>query len=388
MPRSLSNNTLLPLLQRLAQKVGKEQAHSELRWLTEYVREELTATGHPLRTAHNPTMHHGARIWRDQPAPSTEEIERDHKRFTPVQWAWLRQAIKDRTEHNKPLQYIIGDQLFGKANIVVRPPVLIPRWETEEWMIRLAELICAHNASLKDSAQRRPLNVLDACTGSGCVSLGLASELPPDTINALGVDISTEAVSLALENLALNQALLNGNSVRFRQLDLMGPDAAAELVSEADGLKERSGGHGWDMIVSNPPYVTPAEYDGLDPDVREWEDRRALVPPALQEPSLPNAEERHSGLAKDDPDGVSFVVQLAKLAREIDLVALSGKTHQHHTIDASADSRLPRLVVEIGGKHQVEAVCQIMRDHGLNSTEVWKDMAGHDRVVLGYSKPK
>ncbi|KAJ2859315.1 hypothetical protein GGI22_003024 [Coemansia erecta] len=378
MPRSPSNNTLLPLLQRLAQKVGKEQAQNELRWLTEHVREELTD-----RATRSHIVHRKARIWRDQPAPSSEEIERDHQRLTSVQWAWLRQAVKDRTEHNKPLQYIVGDQIFGKANIVVRPPVLIPRWETEEWMIRLAELICAHNAKLKDAAQRRPLNILDACTGSGCISLGLASELPPDTINALGVDISADAVSLALENLALNQALLNGNNVRFKQLDLMAPHAAAALVSEASELERRSGGRGWDMIVANPPYVTPAEYDGLEPDVRDWEDRRALVPPALQD-RHENTKEAHGRLVQDDPSGLSFVLQLARLSSEIGLASRAGTPHA--AADASVDSRLPRLVVEIGGTHQVEAVCQIMQDHGLHATEVWKDMAGNDRVVLGYSK--
>ncbi|KAJ2558703.1 hypothetical protein EV175_000669 [Coemansia sp. RSA 1933] len=369
MPRSAANNTLQPLLHRLAQKVGKEQAHNELRWLTEHVREELTD-----RTARSGITHQEARIWRNQPAPSAEEIEREHQRLTPVQWAWLRQAIKDRTELNKPLQYIIGDQLFGKANIEVRPPVLIPRWETEEWVLRLAGLIGAHKTSLGDGgAYGEPLNILDACTGSGCVSLGLASELPPDTINALGVDVSPDAISLALENLALNQALLNGNTVRFKKLDLMAADAAAQLTTTGtDGF----GNRGWDIIVSNPPYVTPTEYDGLELDVRDWEDRRALVPPALKEEDrLHNAKETHAAFVGDDPSGLSFVVRLAKLSAEI---CQTGKN----------DSRLPRLVVEIGGTHQVEAACRIMKDHGLLSTEVWKDMAGRDRVVLGYSKPK
>ncbi|KAJ2515329.1 hypothetical protein GGI11_003794 [Coemansia sp. RSA 2049] len=382
MPRSPSNNTMLPLLRKLAQKVGGEQAQNELRWLTEHVREELTDIAHSSRSSdgRGAGTHLGARIWRDQPAPSVEEIERDNQRLTSIQWAWLRQAVKDRVEHNKPLQYIIGAQPFGRANITVRPPVLIPRWETEEWTIRLAELIATTVRSSiggnGETAQKRPLNILDACTGSGCISLGLASELPPDTIDALGVDVSPEAVALAMENLALNQALLNGNTVRFRRLDLMRSDAAARLAfeteAESDESRRASGPPAWDMIVSNPPYVTPAEYEGLDPDVREWEDKRALVP------LLPP----HPG-AEDDPSGLAFVARLAALAGEMGMTAPAASV-----ADSSIGNRLPRLVVEIGGELQAEAACQIMRDHRLYSTEVWKDMAGRSRVVLGYAKPK
>ncbi|KAJ2030874.1 hypothetical protein IWW57_000978 [Coemansia sp. S610] len=117
------------------------------------------------------------------------------------------------------------------------------------------------------------------------------------------------------------------------------------------------------MIVSNPPYVTPSEYRGLDADLREWVDICAPVPlpPSTSDPqTVPSGDL--------DPSGMSFVVQLAKLARELGL-----------------DS-LPRPVVEISGAEQTQSACQIMHDHGLNSTEVWQDMAGTDRVVLGYFK--
>ncbi|KAI8325699.1 S-adenosyl-L-methionine-dependent methyltransferase [Martensiomyces pterosporus] len=365
MPRSPSNNTLVPLLHKLSQRLGVQQAKSELRWLVEHARATLSDTTNSPQH-HQP--HKQARLWRDQPAPSEEEVEQDRLRFTSVQWAWLRQAVADRTERHKPLQYILGDQPFGKTSLSVRPPVLIPRWETEEWMLKLAEMIRQHMAAQAEEArggevgQRSPLKILDACTGTGCISLGLASELPPESAQITGVDISAEAISLASDNLAFNQLLLN-NRVEFRQLDLQSPDILPKLL----GVEPT-----WDMIVSNPPYVTPAEYHSLDLDVKEWEDKRALVP------LPPNADPQAVKDEELDPSGIAFIVHLTKLAKEMGLADVS-RSEQ-------AGSTLPRLVVEIGGSQQVEPVRQAMHDHGFNSTEVWRDMAGTDRVVLGYFK--
>ncbi|KAJ1957359.1 hypothetical protein GGI12_005047 [Dipsacomyces acuminosporus] len=365
MPRSPGNNTLTPLLHKLSGKLGAQQAKNELRWMVEHVRTALSDHIHKEPQA---SAHRFARLWRGQPAPSEEQLEQDRLRLTSVQWAWLRQAVSDRTELHKPLQYILGDQPFGKTSLAVRPPVLIPRWETEEWMLKLAELIKTQASAQADqpalnnaSGKWKQLNILDACTGSGCISLGLASELPQDTARIFGVDVSDEAIELAGQNLELNEMLLC-NKVEFHKLDLL---QSATSVEKLLGLSPT-----WDMIVSNPPYVTPAEYHGLDVDVRQWEDKRALVP-------LPaNADPRQVKDEDLDPSGISFIVQLSKIAKELGLAAEANVRN----------STLPRLAVEIGGSHQVEPVRQAMHDQGFNSTEVWRDMAGIDRVVLGYVK--
>ncbi|KAJ2353100.1 hypothetical protein IWW50_005232 [Coemansia erecta] len=355
MPRSAINNTLIPLLRRLSGKLGEQQAKNELRWMAEHVRTVIGESGRSRE--HLEPSFKSARLWRDQPAPSVEEIERDNKRFSSVQWAWLRQAVSDRVDQNKPLQYILGSQPFGRSKIATRPPVLIPRWETEEWMLRLAELV---NATRTE--QRTPLRVLDACTGSGCIAIGLACELQAQSAHITGVDISTDAVALAADNLARNARAL-GNTVDFCQLDLQAQSILAELQAR---------GPRWDMIVSNPPYVTPGDYAQLDPDVKDWEDIRALVPmPA-------DADPQNVQMDTLDPSGLSFVVQLARLARDLGLADAAV---------SSSDTKVPRLVVEIGGEKQVEPARQAMHDCGFNLTEVWKDMAGADRVVLGYYKP-
>ncbi|KAJ1889793.1 hypothetical protein LPJ66_007839 [Kickxella alabastrina] len=363
MPRTPSNNTLVPLLNKLSQKLGEQQAKNELRWMVDHVHAAMDEARQQQIAQSERAAHRAARLWRNQPARSAAEIERESVRFSSVQWAWLRQAVFDRTESHKPLQYILGNQPFGQANISLRPPVLIPRWETEEWMLRLAGMLNIHaEASSAKEVGQRPLNILDACTGSGCIALGLACGLAPGLATITGVDISNEAIALAEENLALNSMLIK-NKAGFFNLDLQAPVAAPRLRDIASS---------WDIIVSNPPYVTPSEYSELDPDVKEWEDIRALVPlPADADPCKVQLREL-------DPSGVSFIVQLAKLAQEL------GVADSQNT--SLAGTALPRLVVEIGGEKQVEPVCQAMHDHGFNSTEVWKDMAGVDRVVLGYIK--
>ncbi|KAJ1850290.1 hypothetical protein LPJ73_003515 [Coemansia sp. RSA 2703] len=363
MPRSPSNNTLIPLLRKLSEKLGAQQAKNELRWMVDHVHAALDDSGQRQVSRLEKSAHRAARIWRDQPARSAEEVEQDNIRFSTVQWAWLRQAVSDRTEKHKPLQYILGNQPFGKANISLRPPVLIPRWETEEWMLRLVSMLNAHMDSLSvDGNRPRPLNILDACTGTGCVALGMACGLEPESAAIAGVDISDEAIELAEENLALN-SLLAKNKVQFHKLDLQAPDAASRLLDVMPS---------WDIVVSNPPYVTPSEYGQLDPDVKEWEDIRALVPmPYSTDPKEVNLKDL-------DPSGVAFIVNLAKLARDIGVSDSSASS--------IAGTSIPRLVVEVGGKMQIEPVCQALHDHGFNSTEVWKDMAGTERVVLGYVK--
>ncbi|KAJ2084085.1 hypothetical protein H4R24_000294 [Coemansia sp. RSA 988] len=364
MPRSPANNTFIPLLRKLSQKLGEQQAKAEMRWMAEHVRKTMAETQHH-RIERRAESHMGARLWRDQPAMSSDEIERDSMRLGPVQWAWLRQAVSDRVDLHKPLQYIIGDQPFGNAKIGIRPPVLIPRWETEEWVLRLTNLINEHyDASRTDQQLPDHMKILDACTGSGCIALGLACELPANSTSVTGVDISTDAIALARDNLELNTHSLK-NSVKFHRTDLQSPEALSDLrAMEAQ----------WHMIVSNPPYVTVAEYEQLAPDVKDWEDVRALVPmPAGVQKThdIPNKEL--------DPDGVSFCVQLARTAKELGLSSV-------HSDGLLAVTSIPRLVIEIGGTKQVEPVRQAMHDNGFNLTEVWKDMAGTDRVVLGYAK--
>ncbi|KAJ2682576.1 hypothetical protein IWW39_005941 [Coemansia spiralis] len=383
MSRYPGTNTLLPLLRKLSESLGKHRAECELRWLIKHARENIGAS---ISThQHTPAMSTGSMtswVRRDLPEQWTDEIQRDNDQLTPVQQAWLRQAISDRAERLKPLQYIIGKQHFGGVNILVRPPVPIPHWETEEFVDQLTEVIASHTDQvslsymLQGLSNPRPLNILDACTGSGCVALALGHVLAEKSVRILGVDISDDALQLAMDNLAFNQMLL-GNRIQFAKVDLQQP---VHMLPEQLRFADEEVSAGWDMIVANPPYVTPSQYRNMDAGTREWEDIRALVP------FPPGTTDPHNVPSEDlDPSGMSFVVQLAKLARELGLASRDRGEYLSVCSDFPPPL-LPRLVVEIGSPEQAQSARQIMHDHGLNLTEVWKDMNEVELAVAGYFK--
>ncbi|KAJ3759136.1 S-adenosyl-L-methionine-dependent methyltransferase [Lentinula raphanica] len=180
---------------------------------------------------------------------------------------WLKRAALDsnrpleslvqRRLNHEPLQYIIGTQPFGPLhNLRVRPPVLIPRPETEDWVIRLAE-------HLSSSSSGRPLSLLDLGTGSGCIPLSLCHLCP--NIVATGIDISPHATRLANEN----AEVCGIPHFRFKAFlgDFVHPGfPKAEAISPP-----------YDVLTSNPPYITPDDYLRLSDDVAKFEDPTALI---------------------------------------------------------------------------------------------------------------
>jgi release factor glutamine methyltransferase len=154
----------------------------------------------------------------------------------------------------KPTQYITGHQEFWGLDFVVTPDVLIPRPETEHVVEAVLELL---------ARQRRPkderLRIADVGTGSGCIALALASELPRAII--FGVDISRMALVVASEN-ALRLGM--PDRVKFLEGDLL----ARLLHDDFRGT--------FDFVVSNPPYVSRDDLDKVQREVRDFEPRVAL----------------------------------------------------------------------------------------------------------------
>lgn len=177
---------------------------------------------------------------------------------------WIQQLPKSQwrlavTQRARliPLQYILGTQPFGALDIVCRPGALIPRWETEEWVGRLVE-------SLREYQGQR-LDVMDVCTGTGCILLlmdyGLR-ELVEATF--MGTDVSEEALAVARENL---RAYGGGNGgdgrITFSHGDVFVPI-----------------NHKYHLIVSNPPYIPRDHFvtpQGAQKSVRLYEPEIALV---------------------------------------------------------------------------------------------------------------
>jgi release factor glutamine methyltransferase len=154
----------------------------------------------------------------------------------------------------KPTQYITGHQEFWGLDFEVTPQVLIPRPETEHVVEALLELLARHGR-----AKDERLRIVDVGTGSGCIALALASELPRAIL--FGVDISRTALVVASTN-AVRLAM--PERVKFMESDLL-----ARFLDE-DFLGT------FDFVVSNPPYVSRNELDKVQREVRDFEPRVAL----------------------------------------------------------------------------------------------------------------
>jgi len=150
----------------------------------------------------------------------------------------------DRIKNYEPIQYILGDTEFYGLVFKVNPSVLIPRPETEElvdWII-------------KDSKDKQNINILDIGTGSGCIAISLAKNLPNAKVYAL--DVSEGALKVATQN-----AIDNDVEVEFIEADILDWDF--------DNTQ-------FDVIVSNPPYVRELEKEMMSANVLDHEPHLAL----------------------------------------------------------------------------------------------------------------
>ncbi len=163
----------------------------------------------------------------------------------PKAEAFFRRLVARRLS-GVPLSHLTGTKEFWSIAFEVTPSVLVPRPETEGLVEKVLELSTRENES-----------ILDVGTGSGCIAIALAKELPKVRIQA--VDVSERALRVARRNAARQ---------KVKHIDFMKSD----LFSAFRGTGTR-----FDFIVSNPPYVSRAEWDGLPPDVRDFEPRRALL---------------------------------------------------------------------------------------------------------------
>lgn len=152
--------------------------------------------------------------------------------------------VKQRLEKQEPIQYILGQSDFYGMSFKVSPDVLIPRPETEElvdWII-------------KDQSKKTSLTILDIGTGSGCIAVSLAKNLPKSRVYA--IDVSEQALEIAKENAKNNKV-----EVTFIKEDIL----------KVESLFQK-----FDIIVSNPPYVREIEKQEMKPNVLHNEPSLAL----------------------------------------------------------------------------------------------------------------
>ncbi|MCD8183297.1 MAG: peptide chain release factor N(5)-glutamine methyltransferase [Bacteroides sp.] len=217
--------------------------------------------------------------------------------------------ILSRLDKFEPIQYVQGTARFLQRAFRVAPGVLIPRPETEE----LVEVM------LKEVAPAS--RILDIGTGSGCIAVSLSKELPDAEVTAW--DISEEALEVARFN---NEALQA--SVRFLRQDV--------LAYSPDGTER------YDVIVSNPPYVTESEKQEMERNVLDWEPNLALFVP--------------------DNDPLLFYRRIAELGRTM---LVEGGSLYFEINRAFGD-----------------ATVTMLRGQGYGNLRILKDISGNDRIVI------
>ncbi|KAI0093241.1 S-adenosyl-L-methionine-dependent methyltransferase [Irpex rosettiformis] len=272
-------------------------------------------------------------------------------------------AMVARRVSGEPLQYILGTQPFGPLDLLTRPPVLIPRPETEDWAIRLAEFV--------KPTMRAPIQLLDLCTGSGCIPLLLCKTWPAGTVRARGIDISAEAIALAKDNAARcgipsssskptasHELTAAHNTFDALQADIRLPGFLASLKSS--GIRPR-----FDVITSNPPYIPRDQYEQLPTSVKDYEDIRAL----LGDPDLLPPQGKKS--LSDSGRGLTFYHDIAKLV-----------AHEQEGLLTTKGI----LAVEVGEGQAKDVAAILKTEGGLQYTSIWTDPWNIERVVVASRK--
>lgn len=233
------------------------------------------------------------------------------KKLTEDKLKIVEEKAKYRASTRKPIQYIIGEADFMGEKFIVNPSVLIPRDETEILVRKAIELIDKNNLK----------NILDMCTGSGCIACMLAKNT---SATVIGSDISVEAIETAFQNMERMQLF---NRALFRKSDLF------SMIREDEKF---------DMIVSNPPYIPISEKKNIQKEV-------------TFEPDL--------ALYTKDEKGLEFYEKI--IAQAPEYLNSGGYLLFELGIDKSKD------------------VAQLMQNAGFKSIQVVKDLANIDRVIVG-----
>ncbi len=228
-------------------------------------------------------------------------------------------ALYERRLIHEPVQYIVGSTNFMGLHLRVDPAVLIPRPETET-LVEQAMLVC------QDTEKERTVSIIELGAGSGNIAIALAKFVKNATI--VSIDSSAEAIEVAREN-AIRQNV--GSSIEFTLMDMFEP---------VDQLLLRR----FDVLVSNPPYVSAEDWETLPTEVRRYEPKNALT---------------------DFKDGYEFYQRIVELAP---YVLKNGGA----------------VLVEVG-YGQSKKVSDMMRKAGFTDVVSLPDLQGIQRVVRGRS---
>lgn len=252
----------------------------------------------------------------------TEELEEEA----------LDEAVRRRAS-GEPLAYILGHRHFYREDYKVRPGVLIPRADSEllvesalQYLGQL-EMALGDVAKIKSEVISGTIRFADLCTGTGCIGISVSNELIRKNLDVSGVltDISDTAVITAEEN--VTSCSLKPEILKVIRHDI--------LTEELDGE--------YDLIVSNPPYITDAEMLELDREVSDYEPHLAL---------------------EAGQDGMDFYKVILK--KSYAALSSGGAVMVEH------------------GDLQGESVRRLFEEAGFKGIITLKDYGGNDRVTAGF----
>jgi len=240
-------------------------------------------------------------------------IKNPETRLNESEMLRLHFAIKE-LKQNKPIQYVLSQTEFDGLIFNVDNNVLIPRPETEE-LVGLVSVFLS---------KRPKACIADIGTGSGCIAISIANRFPDSTIH--GFDVSLTALAVAKRN----SSLLNVNNVTFFEKDILN-----NKVQLHDDF--------YDLIVSNPPYVTESDKAQMKPNVLDYEPELALFVP------------------DDDP----LIFYRTIILKAVTSIKKGGM-----------------LAFEINERFGSE-ICQLMQSAGFNDCNIEIDLNKKDRFVTG-----
>ncbi len=221
----------------------------------------------------------------------------------------LRKWIKRRLK-GEPLQYITGKTDFFDSTILLHTSALIPRLETE----LLVEI------TIDLAKKNQTESILDIGTGTGCIAIALALKLNNCAIEA--VDTSQQVLDLAKENTKLNNVTKN---ITYTKLDILNDTICNK----------------YDIVVSNPPYVSRQDYEMLPKEIKNYEPKDALT---------------------DMDDGLKFYRRFTEIGKQI----------------VNQDGY---IVIELGGNEHAQKVKQLFERNNFSEISLFKDYNGDFRVM-------
>ncbi len=170
--------------------------------------------------------------------------------------AVFRELVKRRAA-GEPVAYLVGQKEFYSLSFLVDKRCLIPRGETEHIVVECLDRLKKLPTPNPDSP---PIQIVDVCTGSGCIAVTIAKEAQriAKPVAVTAIDISSDALAVARQNVELHQVQNMVSCIEADLLSTIEPNSC-------------------DFVLSNPPYVSLAEFEKLDKSVRNFEPRLALV---------------------------------------------------------------------------------------------------------------